>query len=246
MSGLNLHPGEENQPQNDIINELHEQARIRAEIERQIEAEHAQTRQQQQARATQRTASFGQTRENVQQRHVPQSQVRKRAFGFDAVMLCAVTLGFGAFFGPMFHSSPPMYVPPPTEHNVPFIPPGTDIPLAGIDEAGTNWSGSNAEIDKGVTLADGTQEVTGHFDWQENGQYAGREDFSGSYDPATGEMHVQGGDIQQVDLGNGSRLVDGDYNLQIGQDGKSIVSGHMQQIPGGSPAVPGDLTPGTP
>lgn len=248
MSGLNLHTGEENQPQHSIADQLHEQARVRAEIEKQIEAEQAQARtQQQQARTSQYAASYAQTRENVQQRHVPQNQTRKRAFGMDALALCALTLGIGTFLGPMMHSAPATGIGIGSAvggYGAPISFPGSVWGLNGTDAAGTNWNDSTINFDMETARPDGMQDVSGRFDWQANGQPAGTEEFSGTYDPATRELHVQGGDIEQIDMGSGSRLVDGDYTFQMGSDGKTILGGEMHGQLNGPAAVPGTFDGG--
>ncbi len=247
MSGLNLHTGEENQPQYNIADQLQDQARVRAEIEKQIETEQAQARTQQQARTSQYAASYTQTRENVQQNYVPQNQTRKRAFGMDALALCALTLGIGTFLSPMMHPAPaPIFRTASVlgGYGAPISFPGSIWNLNGTDAAGTNWNDSTINFDTATARPDGLQDVTGHFDWQANSNPVGTEEFSGTYDPATHELHVSGGDIQQIDAGIGTRLVDGEYTFQMGSDGKTILGGEMHGQLNGPAAVPGTFDGG--
>ncbi len=247
MSGLNLQSGEENQPQHNIADQLSEQARVRAEIERQIEAEQAQARsQQQQTRTSQYAASYAQTREGVQQRHVPQNQTRKRAFGMDALALCALTLGIGTFLAPMTHPMPSPGIgitQAGSGYGTPIHLPGSSWGVTGTDTAGTNWNDSTINFDTATARADGLQDVTGRFDWQANGSPAGTEEFSGTYNPSTRELHVTGGEIQQIDPGGSMRLCDGDYTFQMGSDGKTILGGEMHGL-NGQPAYPGTFDGG--
>ena len=233
------------------LGEQEEYRRLREEIQQQVEAERATaaTLEQQQEQARQKSMMAAWQRENARQREtnqnaqVTQSPVRRRAFGMDALLLCAVTMGVGLVIGPSIQGI--------AAHRAPYAAAVAAAPSAwmaapftigGTDVAGNVWDGSNMEITSVQPMSDGTEQLTGHFGWQEGGSYAGREDFTGSYDPSTRSLHLEGYQVEQAGGGSGNRLVPGQYDGQLGADGKTLENFHMQQLPNGPSAIPGALS----
>ena len=245
MAELHTYHSEEERSQAGSL-EQEEHRRLREEIQQQIEAERAASvgqEQQQQQQTRRKAATLTSERETARQRQTVKSPVRKRAYGMDALLLCALTMGVGMFLGPSLSGLSPHRIPYDSSMAGAIAPDLLKAPfdINGADEAGNVWDGSDMQFTSIQPMSDGTQQVTGHFDWQEGGNYAGREDFTGSYDPATHEIHLQGTHIEQANTVFGNRLVLGDYIGQTGLDGKTIADLHMEQIPGGARAIPGDL-----
>lgn len=251
MAGFNTHHYTEEQPQ---VSSLEDQLRLREEIERQLEVEResayamAQDKLAQEQRKRQAMARALQQEEELRQFQTSSTQTsqrrqNRRSYGMDALLLCAVTLGMGALLGPIVRPAPPMYYPMVASGPI------TPMPAMGlmrapfewsdksIDVGGNDWSGSRMTFDREVTMSNGRAYVEGHADWNMSGEYVGSEQFSGSYDPATGKLDVVGTSIEQPNLGMPARLVPGEYTATIGADGQ-MVNGYMQGAPNVS-AIPG-------
>ncbi len=244
MTELNMHPSTELQPE---IGSLEDHRLLREEIERQLEVEReagramAQDTLEREKRMRQSAARALRQEEETRQRQTSTTtakQTRKtRPYGLDALLLCAVTLGMGAFLGPIVHPAP--VITSPAALPVSWSPMPANG-LAGhsytigpnsIDFSGMNWKGTRFTVDREIPLGDGREFVQAHYDWNTGSNYIGSEQVSGSYDPATGQLDVTGTDIFQTNAVPGINLCRGHYTSTMTADGQ-LLNGFMEGAPG--------------
>lgn len=162
---------------------------------------------------------------------------KSRPYGLDALLLCAVTLGMGAFLGPIVHPAPVVTAPV-------ALPSGwSPMAVGGLsghiytlghnstDFGGMNWQGSRFAVDRELPLSDGREYVQGHYDWKTGGNYIGSEQIRGTYDPATGQLDVVGTEVVQTNTAFPGTLCRGHYTTTMTADGQ-LLNGYMTGAPG--------------
>ena len=244
MTELNMRQAAELQPE---IGSLEDQRLLREEIERQLEVEReagramAQDTLERQERMRQSAARALRQEEETRQRQTSATTAKHtrktRPYGLDALLLCAVTLGMGAFLGPIVHPAPVVTTPVALPVNWSPMPVGG---LAGhtytigqnsTDFSGMNWKGTRFTVDQEFALGDGREYVQGHYDWNTGGDYIGTEQVSGPYDSATGQLDVTGSEVIQPNTASGVNLCRGHYTSTMTADGQ-LVNGFMEGAPG--------------
>ena len=244
MTELNMRQSAELQPE---IGSLEDQRLLREEIERQLEVEReagramAQDTLERQEKMRQSAARALRQEEETRQRQTSTTTAKhtrkKRPYGMDALLLCAVTLGMGAFLGPIVHPAPVITTPVAMPvHWSPLPANGLvgrsyTIGPSSTDFSGMNWKGSRFTVDQEIPLGDGREYVQAHFDWSSGGDYLGTEMAGGNYDPATGQLHVVGDNIIQPGSASGGSLCRGDYTATMTADGQ-LLNGYMTGAPG--------------
>lgn len=244
MTELNMHQSAELQPE---IGSLEDQRLLREEIERQLQVEReagramAQDTLEREKQMRQSAARALRQEEETRQKQTSNATTRhvrkSRPYGMDALLLCAVTLGMGAFLGPIVNPAPVVTAPVALPAQWSPMPAGG---LAGhaytlgqnsTDFSGMNWKGSRFAVDREIPLGNGREYVQAHYDWKTGGDYIGSEQVSGTYDTATGQVDLIGTEVVQANTAFPGTLCRGHYTATMTADGQ-LLNGFMEGAPG--------------
>lgn len=163
-------------------------------------------------------------------------------YSFDVLCLCAVTVGAAFVIGPLTHPLTPNASGPRVK--IP-VSPYTGALVAGdmmlmdqfSDRAGNDWRNSEIKIVESTPGVGGMQNIRTRIEFVKGGQPYGAEECAGEWNRATGEVHLQGYNIEQYAYDGAGRLVPGDYTFQLGANG-AVQNGVMQGVNGiGSPGT---------